>query len=923
MSASTGARGCGGFGPGKMGDEHRPCYVAPVKWKIAIALGLGVVLLAAAAIIFGPSQLEDTVEEQLAQRLERRGIEASWKAFDSAWGTTYVFEGLEVHSDRHGISLAADSVSVELSTDGLLEGEPRLESIEVERADLAVDLEKLTESEDEEDAASTTSSDESLTQRILRNLPDIEVLDGRLTTLWGDQVLMRAASPQTRVIVDERVVTVGTSGSVELVDRRFRELAGESLPVTFDLRADLETADFSLDLAGTEGALLSVDKEEFGAEFMRLTAHANWRDTTVQIATPEMRMRIGSREAPALDARLADAVFSRKSTGRFDLLVKKPEILVTPQERTELKRFLRPVKSDERAVEAKPIAGKPVGTRAVRRWMRRASFVLDRTDIDLVDGAIDIRVANEDESYNTLRVIERFELDSSQGTLEARAETAEGQVSAYASFLPGQPIPQHLTLDIVDVNLGEIPGMPSERSKLPNRGTSGRIAGIMNLHLAIVAPPLGIRGAGGAFDTVSGVIDLDWDDGVVDLTGVSEDPIENIDMQTRFEFVWNPALARLDISDGRFEYGKVDVDFDGGIWGYPLDTTFMVDAEMEELSCEDTIRSLPNSQLGRYKHIELEGEWAPKMYFKLPIYSPRRLKLKFEDYEDLCKITSLNVKKPNWPDVKFALVAPTGPHPSVNGFPPDYVPETRSDVYWLNRPFIKRVSEGVSDPKNSEVYVGPGLESYVPLNELPPWVGAAAFLSEQMMFYEDPAISIPLIKKAMRLNLEKGRFVYGGSTVTQQLVKNLFLTRDKTLSRKLREAILSWRITQVISKDRVLELYLNCIEFGPDIYGIGPAAQYYFQKDARDLTARESIFLAMLKPAPWYGPKVVRRGATPITGYWATRTEELFGRLIDKGFVTQAQAEAEKPYKMEWDDDGGYIDPDARDEVPAILPLEF
>lgn len=891
-----------------------------MKWKIAIALGLALVALLVAAIIFGPAQIEDTVEVQLAERLERRGIEAEWTAFDSAWGTTYVIEGLELHSDRHGISLAADSVSVELSTEGLLEGEPRLESIEVTKADLAVDLEKLAEEEEGDDSATGTSGGKSLTQRMLEDLPDIEVKDGRLTALWGEDVLVRATSPETRVIVDERVVTVGTTGSVELVDRRFRELAGQTLPVTFDMRADLDEGSFSLDLAGTEEKLVAIDEEEFGAEFVRLTANANWREAKIEIATPEMRVRIGPREAPAVDARLADAVFTRTPTGRFALLIREPQLLITPSNRNALREFLS-VPSE--SAKPKPSPAKSARPR-IQRWMRLASFVLDQTDIDLVDGAIDLRLANEDESYNTLRIIERFELESSHGIVSARAETAEGRVSAHAAFLPGQAIPQHLNLDVIDVNLGKIPGMPKERSALPNRGTSGRIAGIVNLHLAFVAPAMGLRGIGSAFDTVSGVVDLDWDEGVVDLTGVSEDPIENIDMQTRFELIWNPALARVDVTDGRFEYAKVEVNFDGGVWGYPLDTTFMIDAEMEELSCEDTIRSLPDSQLGRYKHIELDGEWAPKMYFKLPIYSPRKLRLKFEEYEDLCTITGLNVKEPNWPDVKFALIAPTGPHPSVNGFPDDYDPKTINDVWWLNRPFIKKVTEGVSDPENSEVFVGPGLTTYVPLNELPPWVGAAAFLSEQMMFYEDPAISIPLIKKAMRLNLEKGRFVYGGSTVTQQLVKNLFLSRDKTLSRKLREALLSWRITQVISKDRVLELYLNCIEFAPDVYGIGPAAKYYFQKDARELTARESIFLAMLKPAPWYGPKVVRRGATPITGYWATRTEELYGRLIDKGFMTEAQAEAEKPYKMEWDDDGTYIDPAKKEEkMPEILPLDL
>ena len=82
-------------------------------------------------------------------------------------------------------------------------------------------------------------------------------------------------------------------------------------------------------------------------------------------------------------------------------------------------------------------------------------------------------------------------------------------------------------------------------------------------------------------------------------------------------------------------------------------------------------------------------------------------------------------------------------------------------------------------------------------------------------------------------SLERGRFVYGGSTISQQLVKNLFLTRQKNISRKIEEAIITWKMEEVVSKDRIMELYLNCIEFGPNIYGIRHAAQHYFGKIGR------------------------------------------------------------------------------------------
>ena len=150
------------------------------------------------------------------------------------------------------------------------------------------------------------------------------------------------------------------------------------------------------------------------------------------------------------------------------------------------------------------------------------------------------------------------------------------------------------------------------------------------------------------------------------------------------------------------------------------------------------------------------------------------------------------------------------------------------------------------------------MDSFVPIDELPGHVGGAAYLSEEMNFYKNRPLDPGLIGRALALNLDKGRFVYGGSTVTQQLVKNLFLIREKSLARKIREIAIANRITQAVPRKRVLELYLNCIEFGPNIFGVGPAAQYYFQKDARELSPLESVFLAMLKPAPrwgWYDSK--------------------------------------------------------------------
>jgi membrane peptidoglycan carboxypeptidase len=227
------------------------------------------------------------------------------------------------------------------------------------------------------------------------------------------------------------------------------------------------------------------------------------------------------------------------------------------------------------------------------------------------------------------------------------------------------------------------------------------------------------------------------------------------------------------------------------------------------------------------------------------------------------------------------------------------------------------VTEGVSE--NADVTVGPGTTDYTRLQDLPEFVSAAAYLSEEVAFWRDGVLNLHLMERAVRMNLEERRFVYGGSTITQQLVKNLFLSRDKTLARKLREALIGWRMLDVISKERVLELYLNCIEFGPDIYGIERAAQHYFQRSADKLTLEQAVFLAIIKPAPWYGERFRQRGSTPKQHWWRERMGEIIARLVIHDVITRDTANQARPFVVHWNDDGTWKETPHRDsEEPSF-----
>ena len=227
------------------------------------------------------------------------------------------------------------------------------------------------------------------------------------------------------------------------------------------------------------------------------------------------------------------------------------------------------------------------------------------------------------------------------------------------------------------------------------------------------------------------------------------------------------------------------------------------------------------------------------------------------------------------------------------------------DVLWLQEPFIFEVDPALTG--GAKVQVGPGTASFVRLSELPSYVAGAMYLTEEMGFWTGGAISPSLIKNAINTNLSKGRFVYGGSTITQQLVKNLFLSRDKLLTRKLQEALIGARVIDAVGKERILELYLNCIEFGPGVFGIQSAARYYFQKDARALSPQQAVFLAMLKVSPARGARWRRRGSSPTFTWWRARSVEVFKRLVDKGLLSAKQAKGQAPFILKWDANGAYI----------------
>ena len=151
---------------------------------------------------------------------------------------------------------------------------------------------------------------------------------------------------------------------------------------------------------------------------------------------------------------------------------------------------------------------------------------------------------------------------------------------------------------------------------------------------------------------------------------------------------------------------------------------------------------------------------------------------------------------------------------------------------------------------------------YVPLNKMPFLLGQAIVAVEDTRFYKHKGFDMIGIARAVFTNVEAGEIREGASTITQQTVKNLFLTSDRTFTRKAEELVLSMNMEKNFTKDKILEIYLNVIYFGSDFYGIYDAAQGYFGKEPADLTLAECAMIAGLPNAPsLYSPYVDFRAA--------------------------------------------------------------
>lgn len=246
------------------------------------------------------------------------------------------------------------------------------------------------------------------------------------------------------------------------------------------------------------------------------------------------------------------------------------------------------------------------------------------------------------------------------------------------------------------------------------------------------------------------------------------------------------------------------------------DKVYALKLEIPKMKAQNFIGSLPTGLFGNFEGMQAQGDFSYSLNFEYNNHNPNAL-----IFDSKLKPNGLKI-------IKYG----------------------QANLSKINGEFTYRaIDKGIAQ---RPVVVGNSNSNFTPLAEISPYLQKCVLTSEDPSFFNHKGFINDAFKQSIAKNIRTKKFSRGGSTISMQLVKNVFLTREKTLSRKLEEILLVYILenNHISSKERMLEVYFNVIEWGPNVYGIGEASHFYFQKSPSYLNLNECLFLATIIPYP-------------------------------------------------------------------------
>ncbi len=277
--------------------------------------------------------------------------------------------------------------------------------------------------------------------------------------------------------------------------------------------------------------------------------------------------------------------------------------------------------------------------------------------------------------------------------------------------------------------------------------------------------------------------------------------------------------------------------------------------------CQKILDSFPPSLMPQLQGFKLRGTFAAEIKTKIDAQDLKNLTLKGKVGIRRCKVVQ--------------------------------VPELMS-AERLQGPFEHQVE---TLPGSMMVFlIGPDHPDFTPYHEISPNVVNVFLTTEDAGFFRHHGFIPSQFRAALARNLKHGGFRLGASTISMQMVKNVLLSHEKTLSRKLQELFLTWYLEQVLAKERILEIYLNAIEFGPGIYGIKMAARHYFGKLPAEITPLEAAFFASILPSP--KRRYVQYCRGELSPKWDRYVRRILRRMAAKGHVDEQEMATAKEQQI-------------------------
>jgi hypothetical protein len=402
---------------------------------------------------------------------------------------------------------------------------------------------------------------------------------------------------------------------------------------------------------------------------------------------------------------------------------------------------------------------------------------------------------------------------------------------------------------------------------------------------------------------VDAAFDVSWAEGAVrfggdmqvsglsfEHAGLASEPVRGVDLTLILRGTAFPASRRVAIDRLEARIGDLQGKVSGFVELAPGTFTFAdsnklgflprmeLTLQVPPVSCAKALASLPPALVPRLQGFGLQGQFGAEITARVDYADLEALELKGKVGIDGCKVLSA-------PPAVKSLVAGDSITQSVEVPSP---PPSRGG----NAP-------APGDTEEMQFIVGPENPDFVPYEQISPNLIAAIMTTEDNGFFKHRGWVTSEFRTALKRNLQRGGFRGGASSITMQMVKNVLLSQEKTLSRKLQELFLVWYLEHEIPKERILELYFNAIEFGPRIYGIGRAAHHYFGKNASDLTPLEGAFFSSILPSP--KRRYIQYCHGTPTPQWDRYVRRILAKMHERGRIDDEAYAAAASQKLVFD----------------------